>query len=87
MSETPTHLIWAYLALPLLDLAVAAYALRSDRQESLKLLWLFPFQRFFYRQLLYFSVYRSVLRAVSGSLAGWGRMKRSGRQYIQQAAQ
>ncbi|MDQ2091800.1 glycosyltransferase [Marimonas arenosa] len=76
VSDTPTYLIWAYMILPLLDLFVAAYALKTDKRESMHLLWLFPFQRFFYRQLLYFSVYRSVLRAVTGRLAGWGRVSR-----------
>ncbi|MDQ2092987.1 glycosyltransferase [Rhodalgimonas zhirmunskyi] len=78
VSDTPAHLIWAYMMLPLLDLVVAAYALKTDKQESLTLLWLFPFQRFFYRQILYCSVYRSLLRALSGTLAGWGRKKRTG---------
>ena len=83
ISNTPTHLIWAYLILPLLDFIVAAYALKSDQSEkSLRLLWLFPFQRFFYRQLLYLSVYRSVLRAIGGGLAGWGKMRRTGQPYL-----
>jgi cellulose synthase/poly-beta-1,6-N-acetylglucosamine synthase-like glycosyltransferase len=84
VSNTPSHLIWAYLTLPLLDLAIAAFALKTDRNENMRMLLLFPFQRFFYRQLLYFSVYRSLLRAVSGTFAGWGRMKRVGRQYFHQ---
>lgn len=78
ISETPTHLIWAYLALPMLDLFVGAYALLTDKREKLSLLLLFPFQRFFYRQLLYLSVYRTIIRVLSGSLAGWGQMRRTG---------
>jgi peptidoglycan-N-acetylglucosamine deacetylase len=78
VTSMPTHLLWAYLLLPMLDLATTAYALKTDRDESLGMLLLFPFQRFFYRQLLYFSVYRSLLRALTGSLAEWGRMKRFG---------
>ncbi len=82
VTSTPTHLIWAYMILPLLDLFVAAYALKTDKHENLALLLLFPFQRFFYRQLLYLSVYRSLLRALSGNLVGWGKMKRSGRSHL-----
>lgn len=74
VSDAPTHLIFAYMILPLLDFMVSAFALKTDQRESMKLLWLFPFQRFFYRQLLYFSVYRSIIRAITGSLAGWGRV-------------
>lgn len=77
--DTSNHLILAYMVLPVLDLFAAAYAIRADKHESLGLLWLFPFQRLFYRQLLYFSVFRSVLRALTGSLAGWGRVSRSRR--------
>lgn len=84
VSNVPVHMILAYFALPLLDLFVAGYALKRDDQESLGLLWLFPFQRFFYRQLLYFSVYRSLLRALTGTLANWGRMKRTGMSYMRQ---
>jgi hypothetical protein len=76
VAGTPGYLIVAYLILPLLDLFIAAYALRTDGRESMKLLWLFPLQRFFYRQLLYFSVYRSVLRALTGTLPDWGRVRR-----------
>ena len=87
VTNTPTHLIWAYMILPLLDLFIAAYALKTDKHEKLALLLLFPFQRFFYRQLLYLSVYRSLLRALSGNLVGWGRMQRSGRLYLEPSAQ
>ncbi|MDU8929824.1 glycosyltransferase [Alisedimentitalea sp. MJ-SS2] len=86
VSSAPNHLILAYLILPMLDLVVAAYALKSDGQEKMRLLWLFPFQRFFYRQLLYFSVYRSVLRAITGTLAGWGQMKRTGYEPVRRPA-
>jgi cellulose synthase/poly-beta-1,6-N-acetylglucosamine synthase-like glycosyltransferase/peptidoglycan/xylan/chitin deacetylase (PgdA/CDA1 family) len=79
LSDTSGTLILAYLILPLLDLVVATYALVAEGRGNLRLLWLFPFQRFFYRQLLYFSVYRSVFRAMSGALAGWGKMRRSER--------
>lgn len=85
VSKTPSHLLWAYMILPLLDLVVAAYALKSDKHESLWLLWLFPFQRFFYRQLLYLSVYRAALRAITGSLIGWGRLRRTGQLTLQRS--
>ncbi len=70
---------FAYLALPLFELFVAGYALKADKQESMWMLLLFPFQRFFYRQLLYYSVIRALIRAVMGSFTGWGiknRMRR-----------
>jgi hypothetical protein len=73
---------FAYLALPLFELFVAGYALRADKQESMWMLLLFPFQRFFYRQLLYYSVLRALVRAVMGSFTGWGIKKRMRRDLL-----
>lgn len=75
-------LLAGYIMLPLMDVIMAATAIhldrRHDRAESYKHLWVIPFQRVFYRQLLYFTVYRSVLRALTGRLAKWGSLKRMG---------
>ena len=73
---------FAYLALPLFEMFVAGYALRADKQESMWMLLLFPFQRFFYRQLLYYSVLRALVRAVMGSFTGWGIKKRMRRDLL-----
>lgn len=78
VSVMPTKLIAAYLVLPFIDLIIAAVALRVDKDESMRLLWLFPFQKLFYRQLLYFSVIRALLRALTGSLSEWNKGKRNG---------
>ena len=40
------------------------------------LVLLLPFQRLFYRPLLYVTVYRAVWRALTGRLAGWGKLAR-----------
>jgi peptidoglycan-N-acetylglucosamine deacetylase len=82
VASRPSYLIVAYFALPLLDLLVAAYALYTDKNEKMSLLWLYPFQRLLYRPLLYLSVYRAVFRAIAGSFAGWGKLKRSSRQFV-----
>jgi cellulose synthase/poly-beta-1,6-N-acetylglucosamine synthase-like glycosyltransferase/peptidoglycan/xylan/chitin deacetylase (PgdA/CDA1 family)/spore germination protein YaaH len=75
-------LIAGYVMLPLMDVLMAVTAVRlerrCDRSESYRQLWVLPFQRVFYRQLLYFTVYRSVSRAISGKLAKWGTLTRMG---------
>lgn len=76
-----SKLLWAYLTLPTLELMIAFLAISSDREESLWSLLLFPFQRVLYRPLLYFSVMRAILRAVTGRLASWNSLKRQGRDY------
>lgn len=83
-STPPTYVI-AYLLLPVLDLLIAAYAIKKDGQAQYRLLLLFPFQRLFYRQLLYYSVYRSVFRAIIGRLTGWGKMVRVGNAQLARA--
>ncbi|KIC12872.1 glycosyl transferase [Leisingera sp. ANG-M1] len=76
-----TLYLWAYLTLPAMELLIAAIAISSDEDESMWSLCLFPLQRLVYRPLLYFSVIRSILRAVTGRLASWGIQKRQGRSY------
>lgn len=73
------NVFWAYCALPLMELLLAASALLRDEDESSWSLLLFPFQRVFYRPLLYYSVIRSMQRALSGRLASWGKQERQGR--------
>lgn len=76
-----TKFLWAYLSLPALEFLIAFFAISTDREESLWSLLLFPFQRVLYRPLLYFSVMRAILRAVTGRLASWNSLKRQGRDY------
>ena len=75
-------LLAGYIMLPLMDVFMVVTAVRLDRRsdgsESYWQLWVIPFQRIFYRQMLYFTVYRSVLRALTGRLAKWGNLQRMG---------
>ena len=60
------------------DLGGLELALQALALEDLGLaFWLF-FQRFFYRQLMYWIVWKSLLRAWKGSLQGWGKLTRTG---------
>ncbi len=67
---------WAIL--PALDLVVALAAFGFERGESRRLLLLVPFQRLFYRQLLYITVFRAAGHALAGRIAGWGKLIRLG---------
>ncbi|MCP5086191.1 MAG: glycosyltransferase [Rhodobacteraceae bacterium] len=77
-TGTTRTMIWAYLALPVLDLLTVSAALKMDKNESYWLLLLTPFQRIFYRQLLYFSVLRAILVALTGRPSRWGKLERTG---------
>ena len=80
------ELLWAYLTLPALEFAIAAFAVLSDKTARPCLLWLWPVQRIIYRPLLYFNVFRAILRAMTGTLAGWGRAKRQGHDLLPREA-
>lgn len=70
-------IILFYYALFLaLDFLGSLIAFILERKEDWKLLvWLF-FQRFFYRQLMYYIAVKSVLAAIRGKIVGWGKVER-----------
>lgn len=91
LDESGSNILLAgYVILPLMDVLMAVVAVhldrRSDDTESYWQLWVIPFQRVFYRQLLYFTVYRSVSRAITGRLAKWGKLTRMGTVKLNQRA-
>ena len=71
-------MIWAYIALPALEFLIAAYAVMSDPTAKKGLILYWPIQRIFYRPILYLTVFRALVRAISGTLADWGKSKRHG---------
>lgn len=64
-----------YLFFFLLELAGATIAVQLERERKRLLPWLF-WQRFMYRQVMYAVVWRSVRTAVTGRMAGWGKLER-----------
>ena len=70
-------LIASYLALPLIEVLSALVAFGFER-NSPALVLLIPVQKLFYRQLLYITVYRAAWRALTGTLAEWGKLARLG---------
>ncbi len=80
-SSQDMQYLLAYLTLPALEFLIAAFALARDKDESMWSLLLFPIQRVFYRPILYYSVIRAILRALTGRLFSWGTQKRLGRDY------
>ena len=56
--------------------AILAFALEPRENWGL-LIWLF-WQRFFYRQLMYYVAIKSTLKSLQGVLVGWGKLERKG---------
>jgi|GEM_PF-1124787 len=59
------------------ELLASIVAFRLDR-ERMHLLWWLVWQRFVYRQLMYAVMLKSVLTALQGVRAGWGKVERKG---------
>lgn len=60
-----------------IDLVGSALAFRLDREDPRQLFWLF-WQRFFYRQFMYYIILKSIAAALRGGLVGWGKLHRKG---------
>ena len=66
-----------YIVFVLVDLVVGVIAFRLERENYKKLVYIIP-QRFIWRQLMYYVLFKSIRRAVKGELSGWGVLKRTG---------
>lgn len=64
----------AFMAIDFLT-CVIAFAL--EKHEDWTLLLPLLLQRFYYRQMMYWVLFRAVMRAVQGRAVGWGRIERN----------
>ncbi len=71
------HIILYYLIFSLVDMAGAALAFAYEKEDYKKLLWMIP-QRFIYRQLMYYILFKSFNKALKGELQSWGVLNRTG---------
>lgn len=65
-----------YAVFMAVDLSAAALAFALEKGEDRSLLWWLILQRFGYRQVMYYVVVKSVLRALQGRVVGWGKLER-----------
>jgi cellulose synthase/poly-beta-1,6-N-acetylglucosamine synthase-like glycosyltransferase/peptidoglycan/xylan/chitin deacetylase (PgdA/CDA1 family) len=65
-----------------IELMAAAVATTMDKSGGRLLPWLF-FQKFLYRQLMYYVILKSILSAFRGSAVGWGKLERTGSARVQ----
>jgi len=59
------------------DLLFAGIAFTMEKESYKKLMYIIP-QRFYWRQLMYLVLFRSIRKALKGELEGWGALKRTG---------
>jgi cellulose synthase/poly-beta-1,6-N-acetylglucosamine synthase-like glycosyltransferase/peptidoglycan/xylan/chitin deacetylase (PgdA/CDA1 family) len=73
----PARVAAFWLSFTALQLLVAGYALRLDR-EKLRAVWVLPFQLIVYRQLMYLVTIQSVIAALLGTRQRWQATERTG---------
>jgi len=66
-----------YLIFMLVDAAISILAFGLEKERYTKLFWLIP-QRFIYRWLMYYVLFKTFRRAIKGELQNWGVLKRTG---------
>jgi poly-beta-1,6 N-acetyl-D-glucosamine synthase len=71
------QMLFYYCIFIVLDLFFAAIAFRMEKERYKNLLYIIP-QRFYWRQLMYVVLFRSIGKALRGELEGWGALKRTG---------
>jgi cellulose synthase/poly-beta-1,6-N-acetylglucosamine synthase-like glycosyltransferase/peptidoglycan/xylan/chitin deacetylase (PgdA/CDA1 family)/spore germination protein YaaH len=76
-SDKPGKIIAYYVGFVLIDFVVAIIAFWMQKEDYKKLIYIIP-QRFVWRQLMYYVLFKSIRRAVKGELSGWGALKRTG---------
>jgi cellulose synthase/poly-beta-1,6-N-acetylglucosamine synthase-like glycosyltransferase len=72
------HILLYYFIFTLVDIAGAALAFAFEKENHLKLIWMLT-QRLVYRQLMYFILLKSFVKAIKGELQEWGALQRTGR--------
>lgn len=76
-GDKPEKILTYYLVFVLVDFLVAIVAFKMEKESFKKLIYIIP-QRFIWRQLMYYILFKSVRRALKGELSGWGVLKRTG---------
>ena len=60
-----------FIGFMLIDFLTCVVAFALERHEDWSLLWPLLLQRFYYRQMMYFVLFRAVMGAVQGRSVGW----------------
>jgi len=73
----PGKILFYYVAFIVVDFIVGIIAFWMEKEDYRKLWYIIP-QRFIWRQLMYYVLFKSIRRALKGELSGWGTVKRTG---------
>ena len=70
------NMLYYYVFFLIIDFTTALIPFFLEYRENWTLLIWLPFQRFFYRQLMYYVALKSVLTALRGKITGWNKFDR-----------
>ncbi|MGN6395441.1 MAG: glycosyltransferase [Mucilaginibacter sp.] len=76
-SDKPGKILLFYVAFVVIDFIVSIIAFWMQKEDYKKLVYIIP-QRFIWRQLMYYVLFKSIRKALKGELSGWGALKRTG---------
>lgn len=77
MPDNVIHTSLFLVLFMMVDAGAAVLAFSFEKAEDWHLLLWLPLQRFGYRQIMYYVVVKSVLKALTGPLVGWGTIDRT----------
>ncbi len=84
LSTSFGQMLFYYLLFIIVDLIFACFAFKIEKEPLRKLIYLIP-QRFVWRQLMYYVLFKSIRRALKGEISGWGVLKRTGNVVVVQS--
>ncbi|RFZ81717.1 glycosyltransferase [Mucilaginibacter terrenus] len=85
LGDKPWKILTYYLVFVLVDMLVAVVAFKMEKESYKKLIYIIP-QRFLWRQLMYYILFKSIRKALKGELSSWGVLKRTGNVTISKQA-
>ncbi|AMR30258.1 glycosyl transferase family 2 [Mucilaginibacter sp. PAMC 26640] len=77
LGDKPEKIIVYYVLFVVIDFLVAIIAFKMEKESYKKLIYIIP-QRFIWRQLMYYILFKAIRKAMKGELSGWGVLKRTG---------
>jgi len=77
LGDKPGKILLYYVVFVVVDFIVGVIAFWMEKEDYKKLVYIIP-QRFIWRQLMYYILFKSIRQALKGEHSGWGVLKRTG---------
>lgn len=84
-GDKPGKILAYYVAFVVVDFLVSIIAFKMEKEDYKKLVYIIP-QRFIWRQLMYYVLFKAIRRALKGEMSGWGVLKRTGNVKVKKKA-